>query len=51
MPLALRFLSSAEHMRQCFEECGKANSFWSTLTSIAFLFHTMEVRGDQHLFG
>ncbi len=44
------FLSSAEH--KCyFEEGGKPNSCWSTVTSIVFFFSTIKVNVDQQLFG
>ncbi len=44
------FLSSAEH--KCyFEECGKPNSCWSTVTFIVFSFPTIKFSVDQHLSG
>ncbi len=43
------FLSSAEY--KCyFEEGGKPNSFWSTVTSIIYIFSTIKVNVDLQLF-
>ncbi len=44
------FPSSATHKRY-FEEGGKPNSCWSTVTSIVFFFPTVKVNVDQQLFG
>ncbi len=44
------FPSSAKH-KHYFEEGGKPNSCWSTVTSIVFFFPTVKVNVDQQLFG
>ncbi len=44
------FPSSAKHKRY-FEEGGKPNSCWSTVTSTVFFFPTVKVNVDQQLFG
>ncbi len=44
------FPSSAKHKRY-FEEGGKPNSCWSTVTSIVFFSPTFKVNVDQQLFG
>ncbi len=43
------FLSSAEH-KYYFEERGKPNRCWSSVTSIVF-FYSIKVNVDQQLFG
>ncbi len=45
VPNLYECLSSAEHKVRYFEECGKLSSSVVTLTSIVFVFPTMEVNG------
>ncbi len=44
------FPSSAKHKRY-FEEGGKPNSCWSTVTYIVFFSPTVKVNVDQQMFG